>query len=46
VQIRELKGKLSVNDNLIVKKNQEIEAVKTKLEKKEALDQKHLIRDR
>lgn len=45
-QVKELKGRVQVAENLVQIKTKEQEQLKTQLERKEALDAKHLIRDR
>jgi SMC interacting uncharacterized protein involved in chromosome segregation len=44
--VKELKSRVQVAENLVQKKTKEQEQLKTLLEKKEAIDAKHLIRDR
>ena len=44
--MKELKSRVQVAENLVQKKTKEQEQLKTLLEKKEAIDAKHLIRDR
>lgn len=45
-QVKDMKNKMLVSENTVSKKQQEIELLKTKLEKKLAEDNKHLVRDR
>ncbi len=44
--IKDMKAKMAVSENLVQKKQMEVDAIKVKLEKKLAEEEKHLIRDR
>ena len=46
VQVREFKSKLQCQENLHLRKDKEIEQLKTQIEKRQASDEKYSIRDR
>lgn len=44
--VKDMKAKMTVSENLIQKKQMEVDAIKAKLEKKIAEDDKHQIKDK